>query len=387
MLSRQPHDVGRSVLWWSRSGRDYSRDRILRQAFEQLGWTIRDFKPVLSAVGDWQAWLQRVETPDLVWVPCFRNRDVSAAARWAHAHRVPLVFDPLISAYDKVVNERECVTPDSPAARRLLSQEAAQLKRCNAVIADTHCHADYYSRQFNLNPDNVSVIPVGAESGQFTPQPWGTTPDRVRVLFYGSFIGLQGPEVIAAAARLVPEVDWRFIGDGPLKPQCQALCEGLPHVKFTPWIPYEQLPSHIGQADILLGVFGSSQKASRVIPNKVYQSLACGRMVVTRRSEAYPAELLSSPATDTGLQFISSGSAEALADAVRDLAGQSADLPKLGQLARQSYERHFNSASIVSSLDAILTGLLGRSVGSPSSPRPCSVTAHSVSARSTVTER
>ncbi len=382
MQSRQHHGVGRSVLWWSRSGRDYSRDRILRQAFEQLGWTIRDFKPVLSLVGDWQAWLQRVETPDLVWVPCFRHRDVAAAARWANARRVPLVFDPLISAYDKVVCEKECVTPDSPAARRLLSQEAALLQRCDAVIADTHCHADYFARQFNLNPKNVSIIPVGAESGLFTPQPWGTTHDRVRVLFYGSFIGLQGPEVIAAAARLVPEVEWRLIGDGPLKRQCQALCQSLTNVTFTPWIPYEQLPSHIGQADILLGVFGSSQKAIRVIPNKVYQSLACGRMVVTRISEAYPKELLTSPATETGLQFISSGSAEALAAAVRALAGQSVDLSKLGHLARESYERHFNSASIVSCLHTMITGLLSRSAGSPRTPLPCPVSTHS-----TVTDR
>ena len=351
---------GRTVLWWSRSGRDYSRDRILRQAFEQLGWQIRDFVPAISLVGDWQAWLQRVETPDLVWVPCFRNRDAGAAARWAKARRVPLVFDPLISAYDKVVYERECVPPDSPAARRLLAQEAALLQRCDAVIADTHCHADYYSSHFGLKPDKVFVIPVGAEPGLFTPQPWEPAQRPVRVLFYGSFIGLQGPEVIAAAAGQVTEVEWRFIGDGPLKPHCLALCQGLSHVTFTPWIPYEQLPSHIGQADILLGVFGSSQKASRVIPNKVYQALACGRVVVTRISEAYPKELLKSSLTETGIQFIPSGSAEALADAVRELASSSANLPSWGGLARQSYERFFNPDSIVSNLETVLAGLLSR---------------------------
>ncbi len=382
MRSEQNLNAGRTVLWWSRSGRDYSRDRILRQAFEQLGWTIRDFKPVLSLVGDWQAWLQRVSTPDLVWVPCFRNRDAVAAARWAKAHRVPLVFDPLISAYDKVVNERERVPPDSAAARRLLAQEAALMQRCDAVIADTHCHADYFSSQFDLKPDKVSVIPVGAESGLFTPQPWGPTPDRVRVLFYGSFIGLQGPEIIAAAARLVPEVDWRFIGDGPLKPHCQAVCQSLSNVTFTPWIPYEQLPSQIGQADILLGVFGTSQKASRVIPNKVYQALACGRVVVTRMSDAYPAELLQSRVRETGLQFISSGSAEALADGVRELASPASDLPTLGHLARRSYERYFNSASIVSSLETVLIGLLNPSGGSHVSPQPLTV-----AARATVPDR
>lgn len=372
MRTEQNSNAGRTVLWWSRSGRDYSRDRILRQAFEKLGWQIRDFKPAISLVGDWQAWLQRVKRPDLVWVPCFRNRDAAAAARWAKARQIPIVFDPLISAYDKVVNERERWSKDSPTARRLLANESSLLQRFDAVIADTHCHAEYFSSHFGLQPERVSVIPVGAEPGLFMPQPWGPAHDRVRVLFYGSFIGLQGPEIIASAARLVPGVDWRLIGDGPLKPQCQALCQSLTNVSFTPWIPYEQLPSQIGSADILLGVFGSSQKASRVIPNKVYQALACGRGVVTRHSEAYPRELLSASVTETGLQFIPSGSAEALADAVRGLAKRPADLPHWGEVARQSYEQYFNPDEIVSRLDAVLAGLLSHTGGSPppSAPAP-----------------
>ncbi len=320
----------------------------------QLGWQIQDFYPVLSFAGDWQAWLQRIEKPDVVWVPCFRHRDAAAAARWAKSRDVPIVFDPLISAYDKVVHEQERVNSDSEVARRMLARESALMQRFEAVVADTQCHADYFSSDFGLKPERVCVIPVGAEPGLFVPQPWGPVPPRVRVLFYGSFIGLQGPEVIAAAARLVPEVDWHFIGDGPLKPQCLEICSGLSHVTFTPWIPYEQLPSQIGASDILLGVFGTSQKASRVIPNKVYQSLACGRVVVTRVSDAYPKALLASPVPASGMQFIPAGSAEALANVVRSLANLRSELPKWGSQARQSYEQYFNPDSIVSSLSTLL---------------------------------
>ena len=353
--------ANQKVLWWSRSGRDYSRDRILRQAFTQLGWQIQDFSPVLSFAGDWQAWLQRIEKPDVVWVPCFRHRDAAAAARWAKSCQVPIVFDPLISAYDKVVHEQERVKKDSGAARRMLARESALMQRFDAVVADTQCHADYFTRDFGLKPQVVSVIPVGAEPGLFVPQPRGPVQPRIRVLFYGSFIGLQGPEVIAAAARLVPEVDWHFIGDGPLKSQCLELCSGLNHVTFIPWIPYEQLPFQIGAADILLGVFGTSQKASRVIPNKVYQALACGRVVVTRVSDAYPKALRDSSVPASGMQFIPAGSADALADVVRKLSNSRSELPQWGRLARQSYEQFFNSDSIVSSLNTLLTRVLSLS--------------------------
>ena len=137
--------ANQKVLWWSRSGRDYSRDRILRQAFTQLGWQIQDFSPFLSFAGDWQAWLQRIEKPDVVWVPCFRHRDAAAAARWAKSRDVPIVFDPLISAYDKVVHEQERVKQDSGVARRMLARESALMQRFEAVVADTQCHADYFS--------------------------------------------------------------------------------------------------------------------------------------------------------------------------------------------------------------------------------------------------
>lgn len=240
----------------------------------------------------------------------------------------------------------------------MLARESSLLQRFEAVVADTQCHADYFCREFRLLPEKVGVIPVGAEPGLFVPQPWEAARPRVRVLFYGSFIGLQGPEVIAAAARLVPEVDWHFIGDGPLKPRCQELCQGLPYVTFTPWIPYDQLPSQIGAADILLGVFGTSQKASRVIPNKVYQALACGRVVVTRVSDAYPEALLGSSVSETGMQFILAGSAEAMADVIRRLALSRSELPRWGGLARQSYEHYFNPDSIVSRLQEILARVM-----------------------------
>jgi glycosyltransferase involved in cell wall biosynthesis len=326
----------------------------VRQAFEQLGWQIVDFIPALSLLADFQARWQQVETPDLVWVPCFRHRDAAAALRWARSRNVPAVFDPLISAYDKQVFEKERFSEDSARARRLQFWEAALMRRFDAVVADTACHADFYCQCFGLRPEHVPVIPVGAEEELFTPQPF-VSSDPVRVLFYGSFIGLQGPEIIAEAARLVPSVHWTFVGDGPLKSRCQSICQSMSHVRFIPWIPYEALPAQIGQAQILLGVFGASQKAGRVIPNKVYQSLACARVVITRESPAYPDELRHASVDATGLQFIHPGSPDHLAAAVLDLAQKSTALPALGEAARASYLKHFSQSAVVQALGRILS--------------------------------
>lgn len=336
----------RTVLWWSRSGHDYSRNRVILAAMKQLGWTVRDFRPWFSRWGHVEAMLRRIERPSLVWVPCFRQRDAEAAVKWARRTGVPAIFDPLISAYDKQVFEHQKFAPESAQGRALRDWEARLMQQFDLVIADTECHAEFFRDCFGLSKNRVAVIPVGAEEAVFTPRPMQEISGRVRVMFYGSFIGLQGPEVIADACAQVPEVQWTFVGSGPLLESCQQRTAGLSNVSWIPWIPYEQLPDRIADAHILLGVFGSSQKAGRVIPNKVYQAMACGRPVVTQHSPAYPQQLLEASPETTGVQFVPPGDSGALAAAVRSLAASPEQLARLGGLARTSYERWFSAGAV-----------------------------------------
>jgi glycosyltransferase involved in cell wall biosynthesis len=349
---------GRQVLWWSRADRDYSRDRIVRQTLQELGWSIQDFRPYFSSLGHIQAQLQKVARPDLVWVPCFRHRDAAAAARWARSKRVPVVFDPLISTYDKKVFEKEQIPEGSAAAAKLQAWESKLILQFDSVVADTQCHAEFYADCFRVPCERLKVIPVGAEEGLFQTQPFVPATNIVNVLFYGSFIGLQGPEIIAQAAGLVPEVHWTFLGHGPLLANCQSLCGSRPNVTFLPWVPYETLPAEIGKAHILLGVFGSSAKAGRVIPNKVYQALACGRVVVTQPSKSYPPSLRNGATTDTGVMWIPPGNPQALAEAVRQLAQQPERLVALGAAARNSYEQFFSGQAVRRAVDEVVRFLV-----------------------------
>ena len=352
---------GPTVLWWSHSGRDYSRDRIIRNAFSELGWSIDDFRPSVSSLGYLEARLKRIGRPNLVWVPCFRQRDAAAAQKWAKRNNVPLIFDPLISAWDKQVFERCKFEPKSRQANSLLKQESAIFRRSDMVIADTEAHADLFHAAHRVPRDQLAFIPVSAEEGQFTEQPTSAPKERQKILFYGSFIGLQGPQHIARAAAVVPNADWTFIGTGPLLEECRQIAGDLDHVTFLPRVPYEELPLIIGRADILMGIFGDSPKAGRVIPNKVYQALACGRPVVTRRSTAYPLALQAGSAIETGITWTAPGCESDIAAAVNKLLNtNSNEFRTHGSSARRTYLDWFSNQFVKLQLQATIDRLAMR---------------------------
>lgn len=341
-----------TVLWWGRSDRGYSRNRIILNLLSDLGWRIEFFRPVSSPLGRAQAFFQRPRKPQLIWVPCFRQRDMHSAAFWARQWKCPLVFDPLISAYQKEVFEKEKWSPEESPAARLRAWEAGLFQRADLVIADTKLHARFFADTFALDPDKVRVVYVGADDAVFKPVDADPERSPIEVLFYGSFLVLQGPDVIIDAAREIEnkKIQWVLLGDGDLRARLEERSRNLPNVRFEPWIPYEHLPRRLARAHILLGIFGTTPKAAMVMPNKVFQSMAMGRPLITRRSEAYP-----QPVRDSRIiGWVPPGDARAIADQVAKIAADTSGLSDRGRQTRQLYDQYFSLHHIRSQLQAAL---------------------------------
>jgi glycosyltransferase involved in cell wall biosynthesis len=263
--------------------------------------------------------------------------------------------------WDKQVFEREKFTVDDSRARKLLVWESEIYRGVDLLLADTGPHARFFTERFGVDGDKTMVVPVGAEEELFYPRQHAERRDQPEVLFYGSFIGLQGATIIAAAASLTDAARFVFLGEGPDLSACKELTKGLEHVSYEPWIGYRDLPERLAYADILLGVFGLSDKAGRVVPNKVYQALACGRPVITRESDAYPEGLLP---LSGGLRFVPPGSPEALAQIIDEhCAGGREQLRGLGQEARAIYERYFGKSIVKASLEVVTQALFASEKG------------------------
>ena len=255
--------------------------------------------------------------------------DLPAAKRVARGR--PVIFNPLVSLFDTIVDDRQRFRRGSPGAGVVHIVDRRAFRRSDRVVADTEAHAAFFRDQFDLPPDRVEVCFVGAEDRLFRP---GWQPEApFHALFVGKLIPLHGLETILAAAALVPEIPFRVAGDG----QLAGLLDRRPaNVEQVSWIPYEELPDAYRAAGCALGIFGTGDKAARVIPNKVFQALACARPVITADTPA-ARELLTD---DTNAFLVPAGDPKALAGAVRRLAADEALAERVARAGRETFEAH-----------------------------------------------
>jgi glycosyltransferase involved in cell wall biosynthesis len=253
------------------------------------------------------------------------NLDLPAARRLAKDR--PVIFNPLVSLADTLVGDRGRFRNGSVAARALEWVDRASFEAADLVVADTDAQRRFFR---SMTRTDVAVCFVGAEERLFMP---GWRPPReFVVLFVGKLIPLQGVDVVLEAARRAPEVRFRIVGGGQLG---HLLTRRPPNVEHEPWLPYEQLPAALHAAGCALGIFGVSDKAQRVIPNKAYQAIACATPLVTADTPA-ARELL---ANEDSALLVPPGDPDALAEAVRRLASDLDLATRLSAGGRAAYDR------------------------------------------------
>ena len=369
----------RRVLFWGRFDPGYSRNRVYAALFRELGWEVDYFfVKVWPRFGDVEAflrglWLKR--KPDLVWVPVARQRDVAAACRWAHRRGIKVVFDPMISAWDKKVLEQRKWKAEEPRARKLLARETALMNMPDLVCWDTSCHVDFCVEYLKVPREKLRVLLTGTDESVFRPcgaeeckiengkremeggENGGGRDDSppISILYHGAYLPLHGTEVIVEAARMTQGtgIHWDFLGWGAYKAATEEKAKGISNITFLEKVPYVDVPKVISAHDIVLGVFGTTAKAARVIGNKVYECMACARPTINEFCTGYPPEAKDCKA----IKFIPAGDPAALVKAVEEYRADWSNRDSYFAAARDFFEKHLSMSVIKNQLAGILKDL------------------------------
>lgn len=305
-------------------------------------------------------YLFTVKSYDIMMVGYIGHMDMPLAWLLTRLPRRPLVFSPLISLYDTLVDDRKSFSEGSAMSRFLRWLDRWTCDIADLILLDTEAHIDYFVETFELPHDKFVRVFVGANEQVFTPRPRTRPQDTFQAIFVGKFTPLHGlPVMLQAAQRLkdLPDLIFHFVGAGQLSHEIRRMADelGLSNVQFLDWVEYEQVPDCLAQADVCLGIFGATDKAGRVIPGKLYEALSVGKPIITSDSVAVR-ELL----TDGENAILCTrNDPDALSEAIRRVYNDRPLLDRVAEGGRATYLERACEAQIGKTVAGALDTLKG----------------------------
>jgi len=283
---------------------------------------------------------RRLGRPDVVVVGYLGHFDVHLARLLYRRGKVPIVLDHLISAANTAKDRRLDGGMKTKVLRLI---DAAALRAADIVVVDTEEHLEIVPERYR---SKAVVVHVGA------PTPWheaavepsaGADRRPLKVVFYGLYTPLQGTPVIGdALGRLAgTPIEVTMIGRGQDEAETKRLAAANAAVRWVDWVPAAELPALVASHDVCLGIFGTGDKALRVVPNKVFQGAAAGCAVIT--SDTAPQRRVLGDAA----VLVPPGDPAALAGALLRLAEDRETLLKLRDAARQLAAERFTPEQVV----------------------------------------
>lgn len=270
----------------------YSRNRVLIRGFQESGYEIvhcridpREHYGVRKYWKLFQVYrkVRKIEF-DIVLV-AFPGHTVMWLAYLLFGRNV--IFDAFVSLYNSEVEDRKTTSALSLKAVYYWLLDWASCILANKILLDTNAHVAYFVKRYHISANKFIRIFVGTTPKDFYQLPQKEDTKFI-VHFHGHFTPLHGVEYIIEAANILgnnKDIQFRIIGDGI--GESIFIEKSLHHnVEFIRSVTLPILNKYINDAGICLGIFGGTVKSGMVIPNKIYEALACKKPVITQESKA-----------------------------------------------------------------------------------------------------
>lgn len=334
------------ILYFGFYDPHYSRNQVIIKGLESNGAIVEEFREKGRRISNWLKliinYLKKRNNYDCIVVG-FPGQELMMVLRVVHLifrKTRPVIFDAFTSHYGGYVLDRKSVKPGSVKSKYYWWLDRLSCLEANLVLLDTGAHIEFFTKEFRIPAGKFKRIWIGADPEVYYPVE--SKPQEIfMVVFFGTFIPLQGVLYIIKAAGILSKEKVRFvlIGKGQEKNEAVALVEelNLKNIVFKEFMPPSDIISEVANGGICLGIFGDTIKTTQVIPNKVYEAAAMKKTIITADTPAVR-ELFD----DGDLYLIERANPQALADAILKLMNN----PELRrQLAENSFKKYKENAT------------------------------------------
>lgn len=348
------------VCYFGGYDQQHVRARVLLAGLRARGVEIiechsRHPLPIVRVLSLIQQYTRARRSTDIIVVGAAGHAYVPLAWVLARLTRKPLIFDAFVSVFENWQERTHRQRPRGAAGWSAWALDALSMSLADRVLLDTEDHVEYVRRALDLPSTKMKSIPVGSDlEGAMSLTPHGAAP--CRVVFVGSFLPLHGAEVIVQAAALLhdqQDLAFELVGNGETRPLAERACQNR-RVAFRDPISAHDYAALLQQADIALGAFGTTPKATRVIPCKVYDALAVGVPLITADTPAVRRLLRDGQHA----LLVPPGDARALAEAIMRLKRDPALGARLAAAGRRTFTEVGRPAVIGEALAAICAEVL-----------------------------
>jgi alpha-1,6-mannosyltransferase len=287
----------------------------------------------------------REERPDVIEVHCTYNLPWTALwhRRDHEAAVVGFTMTDLGSAYVEPGVRRVLGRTAGRAARRLTDRYIEALYgRCDATVAISADMADDLAER---GVDGVRWIPLGVDTDRFRPghdghavrERYGAGTEDLLMVYAGRLDGEKRPDVLVDAFEALPP-DFPAVlvlaGEGALREPLAARTRDDARVHVVPFIQdRDELARLLAGADLYV-----SAMPHETFGLSVVEAQASGLPVLGVRSGAMVERVTDG---ETG-RLVPPDDPEAMAGAMRELAGDRDRLEAMGRRGRAHVERHFS---------------------------------------------
>jgi GT2 family glycosyltransferase/glycosyltransferase involved in cell wall biosynthesis len=270
-----------------------------------------------------------------------------------------IVFCPSVSLTETLVDDREVYARGSIAHSSLAMLDRLCCRVADCIVVDTDAHRRYFRDALGVEDSKLVTCYLGADAETFAAtarsEADAADDDKVDILYFGQYLPLHGLGVVAHAVEKLANDDrlrFTFIGAGAerawFEPRIRAA--GVDAV-FVDWVPYDQLSARLVEADIVLGIFGSSVKARMVIPNKVYEAATVEAAIISGDTPAMREVFV-----DGRGAMLCEASGPSLAEAITCLAGDAGQRQRLRAEAGALMREKFSAQAVAANWKPVISG-------------------------------